>query len=109
MVMEVFDENSIMGAFLLEDNEFSVSGIKAMTENVRAEIEKLLVAVLEDTHYEFDARLCDMAGGILAGQWPDKYTFDRSASFDTRDRQRIECINAWRKAHSIQELSLPSR
>ena len=83
-------------------------------------IEKTLVAALEDTEERngmsgtqygqsfSDPRICDMAGCVLALRWPARYnTIDLSAPLKERDRQRIECMNAWRKAHNLPPLPPP--
>jgi hypothetical protein len=54
-----------------------------------------------------DPRICDMAAWYLAERWPDRYSFDISASFKNRERQRIECLNSWRKIHNMSPFPLP--
>jgi hypothetical protein len=82
-------------------------------------IEKCLVQALEDTDERVgmsgsrgdktfsDPRICDMAGYFLAERWSDHYTFDLSATLRKRDRQRVECINAWRRANNVAQLPVP--
>ncbi len=81
--------------------------------------EELLVNALRDTAQEMgtsgtrmgkayqDPRICDMAGFFLNQAWPNRYDFDLAASLKDRDRQRVECQNAWRKANNRPELPLP--
>lgn len=83
------------------------------------EIEKLLVAVLEDTEQPMsmsvswdgktcdDPRICDLAGHALSQRWPDKYTFDLSGALKNRNRQRVQCMNVWRRAQNLRALELP--
>lgn len=54
-----------------------------------------------------DPRICDIAGFFLSDHWPDRYTFDLSASVKIRNQQRIECQNQWRKTHGLPQLPLP--
>jgi len=82
-------------------------------------IEKVLVTALEDTEERVgmsgsrngkrfsDPRICDMAACHLAEGWPQRYTFDISASEKTRDRQKRECANVWRLAHGLSALPMP--
>jgi hypothetical protein len=54
-----------------------------------------------------DPRMCDLAGYFLRRLWnlPDR--FDPSASLHTRDRQRVELENIWRKKLGLLPLPLP--
>ena len=86
----------------------------------RAAIEALLVSELRDTEEQtgysgsmngkdfFNPRVCDMAGFILMELFTNRYAFNLSATRKVRDRQRIECINTWRKAHHLPSLPLPA-
>ena len=85
----------------------------------QAAIEDLLAAQLEDTtgraglnhwhgHQQIDyPRLCDAAAEVLAARWKDRYEFDWEASFPIREKQRIACLNTWRKAHDLPPLPPP--
>lgn len=87
---------------------------------VFAAAEACLVAALEDTEARLgmsgsrggksysDPRVCDMAAWRLADKWPDRYTFDITASLSKRNRQRVVCLNTWRRAHGQAELPVPS-
>jgi hypothetical protein len=91
------------------------------SEKVRAAIEELLIAELDDTspqiglfggfnHTSYHVpRLCDFAGLLLAGGAPDKYKFDVSARQAQRDKSRVEIINKWRKSLGRPPLPLPTR
>jgi hypothetical protein len=82
-------------------------------------IEAVLVAALADTEERagmsgsrngknfFDPRICDMAACLLSERWPQRYTFDFSASLNTRERQRRECANVWRVAHGLSAVPTP--
>ena len=84
-------------------------------------IEDFLITELEDQEERMgasgtrngksysDPRMCDMAGLFLNDRWPERYNFDLSASRLTRDRQRVECQNVWRRAHDLPALPLPVR
>ncbi len=84
-------------------------------------VEQGLVGSLEDTeqylnmHFgrnekQFsDPRICDMAAWFLSERWPDRYKFDVPGSLTTRDRQRLECLNAWRKAHDLTPVPIPEK
>ena len=79
-----------------------------------AVMEKSLIAALEDTEERMglsgsrngknysDPRICDIAGLFLAERWPERYKFDISAPLKTRDRQRIECANTWRRTNFLE-------
>mgnify|MGYP001794336778 CR=1 FL=1 len=89
----------------------SAQTLEAMEEN--------LIMALEDTDVYSgmsgsrggksytDPRACDLAGYFLADRWAGRYTFDLSGSVRTRDRQRMECINIWRRAHNQTEVPVP--
>ena len=82
-------------------------------------MEECLVTALEDTEERFrmsygrnnlsvsDPRICDMAGFLLAERWPEHYSFDFSASLQSRNRQRVECMNVWRRNHNLPTLPIP--
>jgi hypothetical protein len=55
----------------------------------------------------YDARICDMAGFCLAQRWPDRCVFALAPGLSTRNRQRVECQNVWRRAHGLTALPLP--
>ena len=74
-------------------------------------MEELLVGRLEDMadhwglngalggKFVLDARICDMAADALHSLFPGRYDFDIFAPLATRERQRVECLNVWRKEH----------
>jgi hypothetical protein len=82
-------------------------------------IEQVLVTALEDTDEVVgmsgsrngksfsDPRIGDMAACLLSERFPQRYTFDISASRKTRDRQRRECANVWRLGHNLSALPIP--
>lgn len=82
-------------------------------------IEKSLIDALEDNQERSGTSgswgdksfscpyISDIAGYFLAERWPDRYTFDLSATSKTRERQRIECMNVWRRAHGLALAPLP--
>jgi hypothetical protein len=84
-------------------------------------VEKSLIDALEDNRERtgrsgsFEEKsfshpyVSDFAGHFLAERWPDRYTFDLSATSKTRERQRIECMNVWRKAHGLALAPLPEK
>lgn len=90
-------------------------------ERLRAAIEQLLIAALDDTDErvgmsgmwhgkEFsDPRICDMAGLVLNGLAPRRYPFDLEAPLVERDRARLALKNVWREAHGQAPLPLPVR
>ena len=92
-------------------NTFSPATLKA--------IEEILVTALDDTEQYagmtglanmksvYDPRICDLAGYFLAQRWPDRYVFDFSPALSVRERQRVECLNVWRRAHNQPVLPLP--
>ena len=92
---------------------------KAPSTETLAATEKSLIAALDDTEERTgmsgsrngksysDPRICDMAAWFLSERWPDRYSFDISASLKTRECMRIECLNVWRKAHDLPILPLP--
>src|SRR6185436_17716687 len=53
-----------------------------------------------------DPRVCDFAGHFLAERWPERYVFDLSGLLKTREQQRIECQNVWRRAHGLETLAV---
>ena len=85
-------------------------------------IEECLIIALDDTEVRtgttqvtqsrilrtlYDVRICDLAAFFLAQRWPDRYVFDLSPGLSTRERQRVECQNVWRRAHNLPLLPLP--
>jgi hypothetical protein len=90
-------------------------------ERVRAAIERLLVAALDDTEERVgmggvwgrkrfsDPRICDMAGHVLNLLAPRRYPFDLEAPLAERDRARVALKNVWRQAHGQAPLPLPAR
>jgi hypothetical protein len=83
-------------------------------------VEEVLASELDDTEEHpgttglanmktvYDPRICDMAAYFLAKRWPDRYVFDLSPSLSIRERQRVECLNVWRRAHNLPALPLPA-
>jgi hypothetical protein len=55
-----------------------------------------------------DPRLCDVAGHLLSRLWKQPDAFDLSGTLRTRDRQRVELQNAWRKKQGLELLPLPA-
>jgi hypothetical protein len=86
---------------------------------VAAEIERLLIASLDDPEErvgmsgswggkEFaDPRICDMAGFVLNDLYPKKYSFDLAAELGTRNRQLLVMKNVWRSANKLPPLPEP--
>ena len=84
-------------------------------------IEQALAASLEDTDECYntsfardnkslaDPRICDLAAWFLADRWPARYAFDPSGSLGARNRQRLECLNSWRVAHSLPPMQITPR
>ena len=109
------------GGMGLIDPDFEGKPLSAAT---LAEIEALLVAALADVTARYgtsivwgcggeqiafnDPRICDMAGYVLAVRWPGTYAFNPATSEKTRDRQRIGCLNAFRKKKDLPPLPLPA-
>jgi hypothetical protein len=101
-----------------EHSSFNRSFGRVSTETL-AVMESSLIAALDDTEERMglsgsrngknysDPRICDMAGHFLAKRWPERYKFDISAPLKTRDRQRIECANTWRRTRGLEPLALP--
>lgn len=101
----------IGGANSWETNTYSPETLTA--------IEEVLASELDDTEEHpgttslanmktvYDPRIGDMAGYFLAKRWPDRYVFDLSPSLSVRERQRVECLNVWRRAHNLPTLPLP--
>lgn len=93
--------------------------LEAFSARTLEAIETSLVTALEDTDERMgmsgwrngkdftDPRICDMAACLLAERWPQRYTFDLSASANARDRQRKEAANVWRVAHSLPAVPIP--
>lgn len=86
-------------------------------ESVKKEVESLLVDALSDTdqreglsgtwdEYSFiDPRICDVAGHVLMGRFPEKYAFDPKGTPDVLEVQRIHAINQWRAERGIELLA----
>jgi len=86
---------------------------QTLTPKTLEAIERALAGALEDTTECFntsfsrndkslsDPRICDLAAWFLSDRWPTRYTFEVSASLETRNRRRIECLNVWREAHAL--------
>ena len=62
---------------------------------------------LRDGRYFINPRVSDFAARLLARFWPDRYSFDLSASLKARDRERLECLNVWRAGRQLAALPLP--
>jgi hypothetical protein len=89
--------------------------------DILALIEKTLVECLHDTEQVrgwsvqqgdeqcTDPRVCDLAACALAKVWGRPRLFDLFAPVSTRDRQRIEVANVWRKEHRLTPLPLPGQ
>ena len=92
-------------------NTFSTATLNA--------IEEILVPELDDTNQLarsfglpsmrtiYDPRICDVAAFYLAERWSDRYVFNFSPSLSVRERQRVECLNVWRRAHNQPVLPSP--
>ncbi|HYT92499.1 MAG TPA: hypothetical protein VEL76_27535 [Gemmataceae bacterium] len=90
-----------------------------LPREVRATIEKLLVAELDDTAEQIgvsgnwngksftDPRICDVAANVLSDLKPKKYRFDLGAPLMQRDRTIVELKNVWRTAQGMPPLPLP--
>jgi hypothetical protein len=84
-----------------------------------AAVEEVLAASLDDTEARHgiggsyggksfeDPRIGDVAAHFLSVRWKEKYSFDLEATPKERDRQRIDCINQWRKGRGEEPLPLP--
>lgn len=70
--------------------------------------ERVGMEISRDGKDLLDPRSCDVAGEILAERRSDRYSFDMASPLKARDRDRIECINVWRKAHNLPAFPLPS-
>lgn len=117
-VIEAFGGRTFL---LMEFGDYEQHGNAAPVSSaaVASEIEQLLAAELEDTGahrgtWNFrgnridNPRLCDEAAMLMAWRWPARYTFDNEASYPIRERQRIACLNVWRKSHGKPALQLPA-
>jgi hypothetical protein len=93
--------------------------IKDLPPAVQDALDALLAELLDDTeeyrnlsgswgdkHFR-NPRLCDLAGHVLARRWSQPEAFDLNASLKTRDRQRLELTNQWRKKQGQAPLPLP--
>jgi len=86
---------------------------------LRAAVEELLVAALDDTEKRLgmcgsrngkrfsSPRGCDMAGFMLNELAPARYYFDLEAPWALRRYDILELKNAWRKAHKLPALTIP--
>ena len=54
-----------------------------------------------------DPRICDVAASALARHFPGKYTFDRTGTQASRDRQCRLLANIWRREHGLEPLDVP--
>jgi hypothetical protein len=54
-----------------------------------------------------DPRICDLAGHFLSRVWKQPEAFDLAGTLETRDRQRFELQNIWRKKQGIEALPMP--
>ncbi len=89
-------------------------------ETVRA-MERLLAASLEDTEERVgmnmgrkgksisNPRICDMAALILSEEWRGEYAFDIVGPHGQRERQRIACLNVWRRKNNLGVVPVPPR
>ncbi len=110
---------TVIGAFGDSYEMYDRDGPGSFSPVVVAAEEKCLVTELEDTERYTgmsltrndksvsEPRICDMAAWYLSERWPARYSFDISKSLESRERQRIECINSWRKAHDLALLPVP--
>ena len=82
---------------------------------VKALIEKVLVECLDDdaetagqSHIGYhDPEVGDDAARCLASMLPNKYHFDRAASFAEKATTRLEGRNQWRKANQLEPIAPP--
>lgn len=86
---------------------------------VASACEALLISELDDNDERFgmsaliynqpvnDPRMGDVAGEYLAQRFPGKYTYDISATPKQRERQRLACLNVWRREHGQEALPAP--
>ena len=94
----------------------ALTGVQTPRASALPAIEEALVSALDDTeevkslgmamngrNYS-SPRICDLAAHGLAERWPERFHFDMSGSLETRERQRIQCINVWRAAHRLPPL-----
>lgn len=101
-------------------NNFSEPDVAKPAPSTLAAFERLLASALNDTEEYLNAndtrggkaywepRISDIAAQGLADRWPEHYQFDISANLRTRERQRIECLNVWRKSLDLAALPLPT-
>src|SRR5262249_28380439 len=122
MVIQGFGSSGSLSDFATGNSGLPRSGEKAARDklNLRAAIEELLIAELDDTDELVgmsgtwdgkgfsDPRLCDVAGHVLNRREPDLYPFDLAAPLSLRDRAIIELKNVWRKRHGLAPLLLPT-
>jgi hypothetical protein len=55
-----------------------------------------------------DPRRCDLAATLLATAWPEKYSFDPTASLVVREQQRCVALNAYRTIHGLASIAFPA-
>jgi hypothetical protein len=83
-------------------------------------IDELLLAALDDMEERLamsgswddkeltNPRVCDLASHLLSRGWKRPDLFDLSRTLKTRNRQRIELKNVWRKKQGQKPLPLPA-
>jgi hypothetical protein len=52
-------------------------------------------------------RVCDLAGHMLSRAWGQPDAFDLSGTLRTRNRQRVELDNTWRRKQGLKPLPVP--
>jgi hypothetical protein len=93
---------------------------KARLDVINAARDRILVEALHDverrSRWSFgtpdgksfaDPRVCDMAGHMLSRAWGLPDAFDLSGTLRTRNRQRVELENTWRRKQGLKPLPLP--
>jgi hypothetical protein len=55
-----------------------------------------------------DPTIGDEAAGSLSKILPARYQFDRSASYEDREKGRLRCLNTWRQAHELKPIDPPA-
>jgi hypothetical protein len=88
---------------------------------LRAAVEALLVAALDDTEQGFgwsysrggkgisNPHLCDMAADMLRKLDPSRYSYDLEAPWSQRRRDVVSLKNIWRQANKLPPLPFPER
>ncbi len=72
-------------------------------------VEALLASRLERIEYTptgSEQRYCTLAAEQLAQNWPAKYIFDGTGSFEHQRAQCIQCLNVWRRAQGLPPTAL---